>query len=327
MKNSPGHSTTDSSEKSLSRGAFCQTFPEGTISGLKPAFLEHCEFEKTYSRETVDKYNECLRCFVRAVGDMPVHELQPDHFMILRKKLKHRSLSDARIASVIFAMKGFLRYCHEVRELPCLDPDKIRSPRRQKRQVVYLSNEEIQKFLSQIKIYNDWAGKVKKKNINIRGLRFRTLVEVLLGTGMRISEALSLNIEDINFEDGEAMIIGKGDKQRTVLFSDRALWWVRKYIATRTDDCQALFVTHPGATRLKRPDLWRYFKRCSAQAGLKKKVTPHILRHSFATNMLYNGCDLVTIKELLGHHDISVTARAHIGRDSVRPRRAFSPNS
>lgn len=136
-----------------------------------------------------------------------------------------------------------------------------------------------------------------------------------MGSGMRLSEALSLNIEDINFEEREAIIIGKGDKQRSVFFSTRAIWWIKKYLAARTDNCEALLVTHPGHTRLKRNDLWRYFKRCNEISGLKKKVTPHILRHTFATNMLYNGCDLVTIKELLGHHDISVTARAYIGID------------
>jgi integrase/recombinase XerD len=309
----PSKSTfSESSVESRSSG---QPFPDDTILGLKLAFLDYCEFDRGFSKETIIKYGDCLNCFVRTVDNLPVDQLQLEHFIQFRKKLKHRQLSDARISQVIFAMKSFLRYCREIRNLTCIESAQIRSPKRVKREVIYLTNEEIQQFLSSIKIYNRWAGKVRKRNINLMGLRFRTLVEVLLGTGMRISEALSLNIEDIDFEEGAVTIIGKGNKQRTIFFSNRSLWWIRKYLATRSDDCPALFVTHPKHTRLKRTDLWRSFKVYNLKSGLKKKVTPHILRHTFATNMLYNGCDLVTIKELLGHHDISVTARAYIGID------------
>jgi integrase/recombinase XerD len=184
-----------------------------------------------------------------------------------------------------------------------------------KREVIYLTNKEVSKFVNAIRIYNIQDG---VRTINLHGLRFRTLIEVLLGTGMRISEALSVNISDIDFLKGEVMIIGKGNKQRTVFFTKQALWWVKKYIAIRDDNCEALFVTHPKATRLKRSDIWRYFKRYTEQAGLDKKITPHILRHTFATNMLYNGCDIFTIKELLGHHDITVTTRAYIGIDKQK---------
>lgn len=285
------------------------------ISELKQGFLDHAQFEKGFSTETIIKYNDCLRCFVRTIGDLPISELEITHFIELRKKLMHRNVGDARIASIIFAMKSFLRYCRETLELSCLDPKKVKSPRKPKREVVYMTNEEVDKFIKAINIYNKWEDGKNQKRINIRNLRFRTLVEVLLGTGVRISEALSLNISEIDFKAGEATIIGKGNKQRTIYFSPRAIWWIKKYLATRQDDNDALFVTHPKAARLKRPDIWRLFSRFTKKAGINKKISAHTLRHTFATNMLYNGCDLVTIKELLGHAGIEVTARAYIGID------------
>lgn len=294
---------------------FYGNFPNPTILALKKRFLDHSQYDKGYSPETIIKYNDCLQCFVKSIGDLEVNEIQIDHFIQVKKRLMQRAVGDARIASIVFAMKSFLRYCREVLEQPCLDPSKIKSPKRLKREVVYLTNEEIEQFRNAIKIYNKWDGKQKSRKINIQGLRFRTLVEVLLGTGMRISEALSLNINSISFEEGEAKIIGKGDKERTIYFSRTSLWWIKKYLASRSDNCKALFVTHPHASRLKRADIWRYFSRSCQKAGLKKKVSAHILRHTFATNMLYNGCDLITIKEILGHHDISITARAYIGID------------
>lgn len=303
------------SEKSPNSTTFYGTFPKQSILELKDGFLDYAQFEKCFSTQTIQKYNDCLKNFTKYVGDIPIKDLKIDHFIELRKQMSNRNLSNARIASIVFALKSFLRYCKEIQEIECLDPSKIKSPKRLKREVIYLTNEEINRFIKSIKIYNKWTGNKQKRRINIGNLRFRVLVEVLLATGMRISEALSLNIADINFETKEATIIGKGNKQRVVYFSDRSLGWIRKYISQRDDNHEALFITHRKVTRLKRTDIWRFFDRYCQKSGLNKKVTAHTLRHTFATNMLYNGCDLITIKELLGHHDITITARAYIGID------------
>ena len=113
----------------------------------------------------------------------------------------------------------------------------------------------------------------------------------------------------------EAKIIGKGKKERTVFFTDRALGWIKRYLESRTDDYPALFVCRNGRTRLKRDDLWRYFERHRRLVGINKKVTPHILRHTAATQLLFNGCPIGHIKEILGHERLETTCRYYLGLD------------
>jgi site-specific recombinase XerD len=128
---------------------------------------------------------------------------------------------------MVFALKSFIRYCKDFLELDVMDPAKIMPPKRHRREVLFLSNEEIERFVNSIKIRNNPRC---QNPVRLDGLRFRALVEVLLGTGMRISEALSLNRDSINFEKKEAKIIGKGSKERTVFFNDRSLDWVRYWL-------------------------------------------------------------------------------------------------
>ena len=153
------------------------------------------------------------------------------------------------------------------------------------------------------------------------GLRFRVLVEVLLGTGMRISEALSLNRDTINWEKAEAKIIGKGSKERTVFFNQRSLDWVKKYLDIRTDNEPALFITQQG-TRLSKIDVPGFFKRYAKKAGITKKLTPHILRHTCATNLLFNGCAINNVQVILGHDRLETTCRYYLGVDKSKAKEA-----
>ena len=179
-----------------------------------------------------------------------------------------------------------------------------------------MTNEEVAKFVDSIKIEKEWNGKKKAgRLVCMSGLRLRTLTEVLLGTGMRISEALSLDRNDINWESREAMVVGKGDKQRTVFFSKRAEHWLKEYLKSRNDDNPALFVALGDNRRWARFDIAEQFRGYARRAGLAKRVTPHLLRHSMATVMLSNGCDIRYIQEMLGHADIQTTARYYLGTD------------
>ena len=113
----------------------------------------------------------------------------------------------------------------------------------------------------------------------------------------------------------EAKIVGKGNKERIVFFTDRALQWLRRYLEARGDDNAPLFVCMDGASRLKRPDIWRFFARVRRLAGISKPVRPHLLRHTAATRLLFNGCPIGHIKEILGHERLETTCRYYLGLD------------
>ena len=151
-----------------------------------------------------------------------------------------------------------------------------------------------------------------------RGLRMRALCQVLLGTGMRISEALSLNRNDIDWAGKEARVVGKGSKPRVVYFSEGALCWLKKYLDSRKDDNPALFVTFGSRPkRLQRYDLSKSFRHYGNLAGISKRLTPHILRHDYATMLVANNCNLFAILQMLGHSDIKTTAKYYLGVDKA----------
>jgi integrase/recombinase XerD len=219
------------------------------------------------------------------------------------------NLSVNRQIGILLVLKRFYRYLKEERSLAVLDPEEIRPPRRPRKEVAYLTAEEVERFVSIIKIENH------RGYSYVAGLRFRALVETILGSAMRISEVLSLNRNQIDFKRAQATIIGKGRKERTVFFTDRALLWIERYLDTRADTCSAVFVCQDGKARLKRTDVWRPFTKYRKLSGIEKKVTPHLLRHTAATQLLFNGCPVGHIKEILGHERLETTCRYYLGLD------------
>ena len=291
------------------------------MSQLIPGFLKHGQFDRCLSPETIRKYEECLRMIVRGLGDLPVGAIRLPHLTELKSQIIGRGAGESRVGSMVFALKSFLRYCKDFLELDVMDPNKIMPPKRHRREVLFLTNEEIERFVNAIKIENTWDRKSRKICVRVDGLRFRTLVEVLLGTGMRISEALSLGRDSINFEKKEAKIIGKGNKERTVFFNDRSLEWVRKWLAERKDNFEPLFVSQKG-TRMNKGDINKLFIRTAQKAGITKHLTPHILRHTMATNLLFNGCPINHVKEILGHNRLETTCRYYLGIDKSKAKEA-----
>src|SRR5438132_144176 len=132
---------------------------------------------------------------------------------------------------------------------------------------------------------------------------------------MRFGEALSLDRQATDFQNRAAKIVGKGNRQRTVFSTDRALFWIRAYLKARNTEHPALFVCQDGLSRLKRADMWRPFRRYRKIAGINKPVTPHLLRHTAATQLLFNGCPIGHIKEILGHERLETTCRYYLGLD------------
>lgn len=292
------------------RWQFPQNSDPESFSALVPEFLLWAQVELSFSPESVAKYGECLKQIWLATGGKRPSEFLKGDLLVLKSHWVSRSLSASRQTSLLLALRRFLLFCLDEKRIALqFDPQEIKAPPRPRREVAFLTSEEVETFVGSIPLTT------YKGEVHHAGLRLRTVVETLLGSAMRISEALSLNRDSIDFERREARVIGKGNKQRTVFFTDRALSWIKRYLESRSDDCPALFVCQNGRTRLRRDDLWRYFDRHRRLAGIKKRVTPHILRHTAATTLLFNGCPVGHIKEILGHERLETTCRYYLGLD------------
>jgi len=298
------------------------------ISNIEEGFYRWSQYgrEKPASKETLVKYRDCLSWFKRDVGDLGVKKIRKEDFIKLREKMQARGTGSARIRSVVFTMKAFLRYCREELGLKVLNPDLVKAPKREKREVRFLAEDKVAKLVNSIKIKNDWAPKthIRKPRPNLHGLRLRAFIETLLGTGMRISEALSLDKNDIDFEQRETKIIGKGDKERTVYFTKRAIGWIKKYLRARDDSNEALFISHCEAKRWTRDSAQTVIARFSEKVGIE--FSAHTIRHTAGTQLLFNGTDIKTIQIFLGHESIQTTARFYLGIDKRKIKEAVDKN-
>lgn len=208
------------------------------------------------------------------------------------------------------ALRSFLRYLIVIKGYQdVLPPDKV---------ILGKSDPRVPKFLAEDQVEE----LVKAQDLNKKsGLRDRAILETLFSTGMRISELTNLNVDDLSpqvLEKREFAVVGKGRKVRTVYLSESAARWIKQYLATRKDRFRPLFVRYSGKSmdeqdpdgeslRLTPRSVQRMVKKYARMAGLSVDVTPHVLRHSFATDLLMAGADLRSVQELLGHSDVSTT--------------------
>ncbi len=284
-----------------------------TFEILSPQFIDYLQYELSASKETIIKYRNNLSWLQRDlyILQSPA-ELKLEHITLLKKRIIERGAGPCRVNSIIFSLRKFLAYCQEVHHLTTLNPKEIKPMKIPKREVTFLTVEEIKQLLESL------------DPKDIRELRMRALMELLLATGMRISEALSVNRNSIDPETKEVLIIGKGNKERTVFLNERALHWIDLYLDRREDSEAPLFITFGTLKRLTRYDLAKQFRHYAVKAGIAKKITPHILRHTMATLLLKNGCDIRYIQEMLGHSDIETTAKYYLGTDKRSVKEAHS---
>ncbi|MHB8136244.1 MAG: tyrosine-type recombinase/integrase [Anaerolineaceae bacterium] len=284
-----------------------------TIKNTGEEYLTWLQVERRFAQSSIVSYRSRLKCFIRDVGDIPIEEFTMEHIFHLKQILHQRNNSEVFIGVCLACIKGLLKYYRDRYSAPLqINPDDITIPKRPRREVVFLTSEEVKRFRESIDIKP------------LYGLRFRTLVEVLLGTGMRISEALSLDRTSVDFQTRECLVIGKGSKQRTIFFTEESISWIKQYLDRRTDKNPALFVTTgKNPKRLTNQDNTRYFKRQRIIAGINKKVTPHCLRHCFASHLAFNNCPFTEIKTLCGHERLDTTIRYYVGlTDKVRAKEA-----
>ena len=280
-------------------------------------FLEHLEIEAGRSKKTVENYRLYLERFATIVEEIvKKDEVKPSD--ITREVLRRYRLKLNRYGSEmggddlkaitqayhLIALRGFLKYLAR-REIRSLDPSLVDLPKVVRKQVTFLHYDEVEDMLAQIDVSTE------------SGLRDRAIIELLYSGGLRVSELVGLNRDSINLERREFMVRGKGSKDRPIFISKSAADKVQDYLDARTDSLPALFLNN--SRNLQAADTSGNYRRMTARsverivekyarfAGITKHVSPHTLRHSFATDLLMNGADLRSVQSMLGHADISTT--------------------
>ena len=287
------------------------------IDRLKREFLEYVEIEKGHSLKTVNNYDHYLSRYFTHAKIEKVSDITDDNIREFRLTLnrssgvKVRGQSSATMKKntqnyYLIALRVFLKYMMK-RGIPALPVERIELAKIPGRQLDLISTEELTRLLQSPT--TNTAGKPDETD---KGLRDRAILELFFSTGLRLSELCSLN-RDLDLSKDEFSIRGKGEKVRVVFLSDSAKSAIKDYLSKRKDMDEAMFVdlshrSGKGARgRLTPRSIERSVKFYAIKAGISKKVTPHVLRHSFATDLLQNGADIRSVQMMLGHANISTT--------------------
>lgn len=275
---------------------------------LKRQFLEYVEIERGRAVKTVENYDHYLDRFftqmqIRDVTDITDDKIREFRMWLNRQPGSNGSMKRRTQNYYLIALRAFLKYLRK-RGIDALSPEKIELAKTPERSLDLISHEEL------VRLIDAASGDDE------RSLRDRAMMELLFSTGLRVSELCSLDT-DLDLSRDEFSVRGKGDKVRVVFLSPAAKDAVRAYLKSRKDMEEALFVSvsrsaqNSGAkaepSRLTPRAVQLIIKARATQAGITKKVTPHVLRHSFATDLLGNGADLRAVQQLLGHASISTT--------------------
>lgn len=270
-------------------------------------YLEYLEIERNCSRLTIRNYRHYLYRFVnwsaKFLENFDWPQLSLDQVTKYRvylarfESIKGETLSRATQSYHVVALRSFLKYLIK-RDFKTLAPEKIELPKTESKSLKFLSSEQVERLLSSVGI------------VALSELRDKAVLETLFSTGLRVSELVKLNRSEIDFERGEFGVIGKGGRQRVVFLSKRAKEWIKRYLDKRLDDFPALFIHFCGQRndmRLSCRSVQRIVKKYARIAKLPVQITPHGLRHSFATDLLTGGADIRAVQEMLGHKNIATT--------------------
>ena len=284
------------------------------LKKLKIEYLEYLEIEKNRSQLTIRNYDHYLSKFLDWSMARSPKDITGDLVKRFRLYLnryqdgKGKSLQKVTQDYYIIALRGFLRYLAK-QDIETLASEKVELGKTAEREVDFLDGEEVKRLLE------------SAENKNLCSLRDKAILELLFSTGLRVSELVNLNRENINLKKGEFSVRGKGSKIRLVFISDSAKNTLVDYLAKRKDVDPALFINfRKGSSdkksagsknlcslRLTPRSIQRIVKNYAIKAGITKKVTPHTLRHSFATDLLANGADIRSVQMMLGHSSITTT--------------------
>ncbi len=277
-------------------------------------YLEYCELDRNLSQTTIRMYSYYLQFFSgwmdtnmpEVTGDISlINDTHIRRFRLyLAQQYQNKYKGPLKRQSqnyFLIALRSLLRYLIK-EEVSVMSPDKIELGKTRDREIKFLSATDLVRLFDAIPTRSPSS------------LRDRALVEVLFSTGLRVSELSRLNRDQVNVERGEFSVIGKGGKARVVFLSKKAIEWLGRYAKTRKDQSPAVFIRYRGKTaqtpeelRLSPRQIERLVEKYRLKAGIISKVTPHVLRHSFATDLLTHGADLRSVQEMLGHKNIATT--------------------
>ena len=264
-------------------------------------FFDFLENDKKLSDNTLQSYKRDLKQFKRYIEacEINYNHVKEEDIKDYIKELQEEGKKASSISRCIASIRSFYQFVLKRKKIKVDPTANIQSPKIEKRVPSVLTSKEVELLLDQ------------PKDVDLKGTRDKAMLEFAYATGMRVTEIISLNIDDVNLEEGY-VTCKTGNKQRTIPLGTMSLNALKEYVddardvLIKNDDEKALFVNVNGG-RLTRQGFWKIIKYYKEQAHITKDITPHVLRHSFATHLLHNGADLKAIQTMLGHSDISST--------------------
>lgn len=272
-------------------------------------FLEYLELEQNRSSKTIQNYSHYLTRLSDFAGEIKLKDIDEELIRKWRLWLNRLGTNTSDEMSKVtqnyhlIALRSFLKFCTK-RGWDVIAADKIELARTKRPQVTFLTSEELETLANQPDISS------------VAGLRDRAIIELLFSSGLRVSELVGLDRDHINLKRREFMVRGKGQKDRPIFISEQAADWVQRYLDKRQDNTKPLFIRYSGSKkvdlsgnyhRLTARSIQRMISRYAKLGGITKHVSPHTLRHSFATDLLTNGADLRSVQAMLGHSNIATT--------------------
>lgn len=287
----------------------------GLIEPMVDGFLSHLAVERGFSSNTLEAYSRDLLRFLEFLERREVTSLdrvRPLEVQLYLVELHQMGLGARTVARHLAALRSFFRFLVREKLLASNPTTSVPSPRLGRALPKAMSRDEVEVLLKAV----EGDGPLR--------LRDQAMLELLYGTGVRVSELVGLNVGQISLVSGVILVRGKGDKERVVPMGEYAIEALRVYLerarpALCAGKCpEALFLNRSGK-RISRQGVWKILKGCARRAGIAGAVSPHMLRHSFATHLLEGGADLRAIQELLGHSDISTTqVYTHVARARLK---------
>jgi integrase/recombinase XerD len=273
------------------------------MSARVDAYLTHLGVERRVSPHTLENYGRDLQRLLRCAAgrQVEVEALTRADLEALVRELMGEGRSPASVARLVACVRGFYRFLVVSGVLVSSPAADLRAPRAWKRLPKFLTPDEVERLVG------------APDPSTPRGLRDRALIELLYATGLRVSELIALRPQDVNLESRYLTTVGKGRKERLVPIGEEATDWVARYQRTARPALLGarrsprLFVNARGGAALTRVGFWKVLKQYGRQAGVGRTLSPHVLRHSFATHLLERGADLRAIQLMLGHADLSTT--------------------